>query len=41
MILTHFNKNILSENPPEIAKDLTKKYAIEVIAAEDDIKLYL
>ena len=41
VIITHFNKNILSENPSEIAKDLTKKYGIEVIAAEDDMKLYL
>ena len=41
MIITHFNKNILSENPPEIAKELTKKYGIEVVAAEDDMKLYV
>ena len=41
VILTHFNKNILSENPPEIAQNLTKKYEIEVIAAEDDMDLFL
>ena len=41
VIITHFNKNILSENPPEIAKELTKKYGIEVVAAEDDMKLYV
>ena len=41
VIITHFNKNILSENPPEIAKELTKKYEIEVVAAEDDMKLYV
>ena len=41
VIITHFNKNILSENPPEIAQDLTKKYGIEVIAAEDDMDLHL
>ena len=41
VILTHFNKNILSANPPEIAKDLTKKYGIEVISTEDDMDLYL
>ena len=39
--LTHFNKHILSANPPEIAKKLTKKYGIEVISAEDDMDLYL
>lgn len=41
VIITHFNKNILSENPPKIAQELTKKYGIEVIAAEDDMDLYL
>ncbi len=41
VILTHFNKNILRENLPQIAKDLTKKYGIEVIMAEDDMDLYL
>ena len=41
VIITHFNKNILREGPPEIAQDLTKKYGIEVIAAEDDMNLYL
>ena len=41
VIITHFNKHILSENPPEIAQDLTKKYGIEVIAAEDDMDLYI
>ncbi len=41
VIITHFNKNILSKNPSEIAKALTKKYGIQVIAAEDDLDLYL
>ena len=41
VIITHFNRHILSENPTEIAKSLTKKYRTEVIAAEDDMDLYL
>ena len=41
VIITHFNRHILSENPTEIAKRLTKKYRTEVIAAEDDMDLYL
>ena len=39
--MTREHKNILSANPPEIAKDLTKKYGIKVISAEDDMDLYL
>lgn len=41
VILTHFNSNILSENPSLIAENLCKKYNIEVIAAEDDMILEL
>ena len=41
LVITHFNRHILSENPTEIAKELSKKYNIEVIAAEDDMDLYL
>lgn len=39
VILTHFNCNILNSNPSLLAKDLSKKYSIEVIAAEDNMIL--
>lgn len=41
VILTHFNCNILNNNPVHIAEELSKKYDIEVISAEDDIILEL
>ncbi|MDE5539566.1 MAG: MBL fold metallo-hydrolase, partial [Bacilli bacterium] len=41
VILTHFNCNILDKNPENIAKYLTEKYNIEVIAAFDDMILEL
>lgn len=39
VILTHFNCNILNSNPVFIAKELSTKYGIEVISAEDDMIL--
>lgn len=41
VILTHFNCNILEKNPVLIAKNLSEKYGIEVIPAEDDMILEL
>lgn len=41
LVLTHFNSNILKENPSIIAEQLSKKYGIDVIAAEDDMILEL
>lgn len=41
VILTHFNCNILNSNPVCIADELSRKYSIEVISAEDDIILEL
>lgn len=41
VILTHFNCNILNNNPEAIAKDLSRKYGIDVISAEDDMILGL
>ncbi len=41
VILTHFNCNILNSNPVSIANELTRKYGIEIISAEDDMILEL
>ncbi len=41
VILTHFNCNILNSNPVCIADELSRKYSIEVISAEDDMILEL
>ncbi len=41
VILTHFNCNILDNNPILIAKKLSEKYSIDVIAAQDDMILKL
>lgn len=41
VILTHFNNHILEKNPSLIAKGLSEKYKIEVIAAQDDMILTL
>ena len=41
LILTHFNCNILNSNPNILAKELSKKYDIDVIAAEDNMILEL
>ena len=41
VILTHFNCNILNNNPVCIADELSKKYGIEIISAEDDMILEL
>lgn len=41
VVLTHFNCNILNHNPNLIAKNLSKKYNIDVISAEDDMILEL
>lgn len=41
VILTHFNSNILKNNPVCLAKKLSEKYQIEVISAEDDMILEL
>lgn len=38
VILTHFGKNILSNNPSKIAESLKEKYNIDVIAAKDDMR---
>ena len=37
VILTHFNFNILNSNPVKLADELSQKYGIEVISAEDDM----
>lgn len=37
VILTHFNCNLLNSNPDRIAEELSKKYEIDVIAAQDDM----
>ena len=41
VILTHFNCNILNSNTVSIANELSRKYSIEVISAEDDMILEL
>ncbi len=41
LILTHFNSNILNSDPSLLAKKLSEKYNIDVIAAEDDMILEL
>lgn len=41
VVLTHFNCNILNGNPSLLAKELSKKYGIDVIAAEDNMILEL
>ena len=41
VILTHFNCNILNNNPKIIAEELSRKYEIEVLVAEDDMRLEL
>ena len=41
LILTHFNSDILKANPVLIAKELSKKYNLEVIAVQDDMIFYL
>ncbi len=41
VILTHFNCNILESNPTLIAENLSKKYNIDVIDAQDDMILRL
>lgn len=41
VVLTHFNCNILDNNPNLLAKNLSEKYNIDVIAAEDDMILEL
>ena len=39
VILTHFNSNIINNNPTKIADELRRKYDIEIIVAEDDMIL--
>lgn len=39
VILTHFNCNILNDNPISLADELSQRYNIEVIAAEDNMIL--
>ena len=39
VILTHFNSNILNNNPVKIADELRKKYSTEIIIAKDDMVL--
>ena len=41
LLLTHFNSDILKANPVLIAKELSKKYNLEVIAVQDDMIFYL
>lgn len=41
VVLTHFNCNILDHNPKLIAKNLSEKYNIDIISAEDDMILEL
>ncbi|MCI8470767.1 MAG: hypothetical protein HFJ35_04720 [Clostridia bacterium] len=41
LILTHFNCNILDNNPKLLAQGLIEKYGIDVIPAEDDMILEL
>lgn len=41
VILTHFGKDILNDNPELIAKSLKEKFEIEVISAIDDMILEL
>lgn len=41
VILTHFNCNILNSSPVSIANELSRKYGIEIISAEDDMILEL
>jgi len=41
VILTHFCSNILNSNPILLAKELSNKYNIEVISAEDDMIINL
>lgn len=41
VILTHFNSNILEHNPVLVASELSQRYKIEIIAAEDDMILEL
>lgn len=41
VVLTHFNCNILDNNSNLLAKNLSEKYNIDVIAAEDDMVLEL
>lgn len=41
VILTHFNCNILNNNPNLIAEELSRKYGIEVVSAEDNMILEL
>ena len=41
VVLTHFNCNILDNNPNLLAKNLSEKYNIDVIAAQDDMILEL
>lgn len=41
VILTHFNQNMIENDPAKIAENLSKKYTIEVIAAEDGMILEL
>lgn len=39
VVLTHFNCNILDSNPTLLAENLSKKYDIDVISAEDNMIL--
>ena len=39
VILTHFNSNILNNNPVKIADELREKYNTEIIIAKDDMIL--
>ena len=39
VILTHFNCNILNDNPINLADELSQRYNLEVIAAEDNMIL--
>lgn len=41
LVLTHFNCNILNNNPDIIAENLSEKYGIEVISAKDNMILEL
>lgn len=41
VVLTHFNCNILNSNPSLLAEELSEKYDINVIVAEDNMILEL
>lgn len=40
LLLTHFNSDILNANPVLLARELSEKYNLDVIAVEDDMIFY-